>query len=171
MSETAVLTTAELTTAELTTAVPTTAVTAGARMPRRSLPRFARPARVCAVVALLAATTACAAPTPIPVIDPPPLRVCGTLNLSAVVDWAPVRVADEVCTAAGAPLDGTSVEGPDGPPIRWWTAATCLDAENRTEIGDQLDDAYIDVNSPVGDDPLFTPPPVSPRCAPTGDAS
>lgn len=140
-------------------------------MPRPSLPRFARPAGVCAVAALLAATTACAASTPVPVFGPPPLRVCGTLNLSAILEWAPIRLADEVCTTAGAPLDGTPVEGPDGRPVRWWTAATCPGAGVRTEIGDQLDDVYVGEASPVDDAEPFTPPPVTPRCAAPGDPS
>jgi hypothetical protein len=173
-------------------------------MPRTSAPRNARAAGVraagvCAVVAVLAATTACDTGTPVPTYGadtqpaitfaPPvtynrptsaptstsrptswPLTVCGT------AEGPLVRVPDEVCDTAGAqPRDGRDdpcpVDGPDGR-VQWWTASELgFDSDDGTEVGEPLDDDYLGENSPFDDTGSFTPPPVPPRCVAPGAAS
>jgi hypothetical protein len=81
----------------------------------------------------------------VPAGEPLPVRVCGT------TDAEPVRLADHVCTNYGAPVDGVPVNGPTAP-IRWYNAdPECLDAGDRTNVGQLVNDDYIEGSAACDD--------------------
>jgi hypothetical protein len=129
------------------------AVTAGCA----TTPPAPHPAPVGSVDAASPAT----APQPVIVFTGPvPITVCGTAQAP------PIRLDDEVCQAAGAQLPGdatTVVESPNGP-VRWWSADPLdpPDADDHTEVGERLDDDYLDYDPHDVDTP---PAVVAPRPA------
>jgi hypothetical protein len=110
------------------------------------------------LLTLVALVTGSACSPPPTEVDGVPTRVCGT-----IAD-PPIRVLDDRC-----PVDEADVANTTDGPVRWYPADhRCLERDDYTEVGHELNDDYTEGSAACdGDHHAPALPPIPPPTTPT----